>query len=248
MPSSSGPRRSALTLPSETALPRATSPVNIRSPTEALRVELKPGDTGFFSSEGKQDSAAIARDRSNGTVTVPTTASLSQLARQHLESMATSLLQTEAPALLKDQKMNTDTLQDWVDTLLGLVLKVVNTLEADVKGGDLLDIRNYMKLKTVPGGVRSECSYLSGVVFQKNVSHKQMARRLENPRVMLLSGGIEFTRTENRIASLDTLLEQEEKYMAILVAKIVGLKPDLLLVGRSVSRQAQELLLRAGVV
>lgn len=33
------------------------------------------------------------------------------------------------------------------------------------------------------------------------------------------------------IASLDTLLEQEEKYMEILVAKILKLKPDVLLIG-----------------
>jgi len=65
---------------------------------------------------------------------------------------------------------------------------------------------------------------------------------------MLLSGGIEYTRTENRIASLDTLLEAEEKYMEILVDKIALLKPDILIVGRAVSRQAQELLTKKGIV
>jgi 1-phosphatidylinositol-3-phosphate 5-kinase len=88
---------------------------------------------------------------------------------------------------------------------------------------------------------------MSGIVFCKNVSHKRMAKEIENPRIMLLSGGIEYTRTENRIASLDTLLEQEEKYLSILVTKIVKLKPDLLMVGRSVSRKAQEMLLAANV-
>ena len=75
-----------------------------------------------------------------------------------------------------------------------------------------------------------------------------MAKEISNPRIMLLSGGIEFTRTENRIASLDTLLEQESKYMEILVGKILKLKPDVLMVGRLVSRKAQELLLKARVV
>ena len=89
---------------------------------------------------------------------------------------------------------------------------------------------------------------MSGVVFRKTLSHKQMAKEVENPRIMLLSGGIEFTRTENRFASLDTLLEQEDKYMEILVGKIIKLKPDILMVGRSVSRRAQELLLKARVV
>ena len=88
---------------------------------------------------------------------------------------------------------------------------------------------------------------MSGIIFHKNVSHKSMAKEIMNPRIMLLSGGIEYTRTENRIASLDTLLEQEEKYMEILVTKIVKLKPDVLMVGRSVSRKAQELLLKYNV-
>jgi len=64
-------------------------------------------------------------------------------------------------------------------------------------------------------------------MFRKTVSHKRMAKQIDNPRILLLSGGIEFTRTENRIASLETLFEQEEKYMEILVSKILKLKPDV---------------------
>ena len=62
----------------------------------------------------------------------------------------------------------------------------------------------------------------------------------------LLSGGIEFTRTA-RIASLDTLLEQEDKYIEILVGKILKLEPDILMVGKGVSRRAQDLLLKNNV-
>lgn len=75
-----------------------------------------------------------------------------------------------------------------------------------------------------------------------------MAKEIHNPKIMLLSGGIEFTRTENRLASLHTLLEQEGKYMEILVGRILKLKPDVLCVGRSVSRRALELFLKANVV
>jgi 1-phosphatidylinositol-3-phosphate 5-kinase len=64
----------------------------------------------------------------------------------------------------------------------------------------------------------------------------------------MLSGGIEYTRSENRIASLDTLLEQEERYMEILVTKIFRLKPNILIVGKCVCRKAHELLLRANIV
>lgn len=99
----------------------------------------------------------------------------------------------------------------------------------------------------IPGGSYQDCAYVSGVIFRKTVSHKRMAKEIINPSIMLLSGGIEFTRTENRIASLETLMEQEGKYIEILVGKILKLKPDILMVGRAVSRKAQELLLKAKV-
>eukprot|EP00339_Tiarina_fusa_P028493 CAMPEP_0117058044 /NCGR_PEP_ID=MMETSP0472-20121206/40327_1 /TAXON_ID=693140 ORGANISM="Tiarina fusus, Strain LIS" /NCGR_SAMPLE_ID=MMETSP0472 /ASSEMBLY_ACC=CAM_ASM_000603 /LENGTH=131 /DNA_ID=CAMNT_0004775225 /DNA_START=1 /DNA_END=392 /DNA_ORIENTATION=+ len=129
----------------------------------------------------------------------------------------------------------------WLSKLMSLATRCCATVEPNLKKGDLLDIRPYVKIKVIPGGSYRDCAYISGVLFRKTVSHKSMAREITNPRIMLLSGGIEFTRTENRIASFETLMEQEGKYMEILVGRIVKLKPDILLVGRAVSRRAQEL-------
>ena len=89
-------------------------------------------------------------------------------------------------------------------------------------------------------------------MFRKTVSHKKYGQGTQqSPHTPPQSGGTEFftTRsTENRIASLETLFEHEDKYMEILVGKIIlKLKPDVLLVGRLVSHQAQELLLKAQV-
>jgi len=100
----------------------------------------------------------------------------------------------------------------------------------------------------IPGGKLKDSAFVSGVVFHKNVSHKAMAREIKNPRIMLLGGGIDYTRAEHRIASLNTLLEQEGKYLQILIAKITKLKPNILMVSRSVSRKAQELLLETNII
>ena len=76
-----------------------------------------------------------------------------------------------------------------------------------------------------------------------------MPRACANPRVLLLAGSVEFARTNTmRLASFDTLMEQEQKYTQILVEKIVRLRPDLLLVGQAISRQAQEYLAQHRVV
>mmetsp|Transcript_29853 Transcript_29853/g.50945 ORF Transcript_29853/g.50945 Transcript_29853/m.50945 type:complete len:2213 (+) Transcript_29853:89-6727(+) len=181
---------------------------------------------------------------------------LGMVAADYLEKLGRELLQADGPRLLKEikeacapSKPDETKLKDlWVDTLMTLATRCCATVEPDVKNGDLLDIRPYCKVKTIPGGSVLDSVYMSGVVFHKNVSHKRMARAIQNAKIMMLSGGIEYTRTENQIASLDTLLEQEERYMEIIVSKMFKLKPDVLIVGKSVCRKAQELLLRANIV
>jgi 1-phosphatidylinositol-3-phosphate 5-kinase len=76
----------------------------------------------------------------------------------------------------------------------------------------------------------AECLYVDGVVYRKNVSHKKMAVDgiKANPRILLLAGGIEFQRMESKLSSMDTLIEQEDKFMEILVEKIMSLKPGKL--------------------
>lgn len=174
-------------------------------------------------------------------------------AANHLEKMGESLLTRDAPLLwqevAKAHKHGAPQMKkQWLDKLMTLATRCCATVEPNVKKGDLLDIRPYVKIKVIPGGSFQDCAYLSGIVFRKTVSHKRMAKEIRNPKIMLLSGGIEFTRTENRFASLHTLLEQEGKYMEILVGRILKLKPDVLCVGRSVSRRALELFLKANVV
>lgn len=165
---------------------------------------------------------------------------LGKIAASHLELMTRRLLKLHAPLLKNPEK--------WVHRLLTLATKCCVTVHPNVKKGDLMDIRPYIKIKTIPGGKIKDCAYLSGIVFRKTVIHKRMAKEIENPSIMLLAGGVEFVRSEHRLMSLETLFEQESTYTELLVSKILRLKPDVLLVGKSVSRRAQELLLKAGVV
>jgi 1-phosphatidylinositol-3-phosphate 5-kinase len=74
-----------------------------------------------------------------------------------------------------------------------------------------------------------QCVYVDGVVFRKNVSHKNAVVRFNDmktsPRILLLAGGIEFQRADARLSSMETLIEQEDKYMEILVERVMSLKP-----------------------
>ncbi|RYH31546.1 hypothetical protein EON65_02420 [archaeon] len=116
---------------------------------------------------------------------------------------------------------------EWKQSIFNLVREVVSSVDPDVKAGDSIDIRPYVKVKVIPGGMMSECIYIDGVVFRKNVAHKKMLMGGSkiNPRILLLASGIEFQRTDMKLSSMDTLIEQEDKFMEILVQKLMALKP-----------------------
>lgn len=138
----------------------------------------------------------------------------------------------------------------WERTILSLVREVVANVDPDVRNGDSLDIRPYVKIKTIPGGSRGETAYVDGIVFRKNVANKKMLQigHLDNPKILILGGGLEFQRLDTRLSSMDTLIEQENHFTELLITKVMLLKPDIILVGKSVSRKAMELLLTYSVV
>ncbi|CAM9394479.1 unnamed protein product, partial [Sphacelaria rigidula] len=127
----------------------------------------------------------------------------------------------------------------------------VSTVEPNVKAADQMDIRPYVKTKLVPGGRREECRYVDGVVFRQNVTHKAMPKGveiiIERPRLLVLSGGIEYQRGD-KFTNLNQLRESEERRIEIAVEKIVALRPHLLLVGKTVCHVAQKLLREREVV
>ena len=112
---------------------------------------------------------------------------------------------------------------------------------------DHMDITPYVKIKSIPGGRVSECKLIEGVMFRKNIAHKKMRSFVKNPRVLLLGCALEYQRIENRLSSLDTVLEQEKEYIQLQINKILSWRPDVIVVEKSVSRLAQDLIRNAGV-
>jgi hypothetical protein len=118
----------------------------------------------------------------------------------------------------------------WKELVFNLVREVVSSVDPDVRAGrDNMDIRPYVKIKVIPGGSIDESVYVDGVVFRKNVSHKKMGANASraDPRILLISEGIEFQRADMKLSSMDTLIEQEEKHMELAVEKIMSLKPGM---------------------
>ncbi|GBG33761.1 Phosphatidylinositol 4-phosphate 5-kinase 1 [Hondaea fermentalgiana] len=157
---------------------------------------------------------------------------------QRLVASRVSALRNKRPSIILSDEVQTE----WKQTLTRIGKQFCSAVRPYN-----MDFDGYCKLVSIPGGSIGESMLLNGVVCQRHVVHRLMRQHIVQPRILLLEGAIEFSRERSRISSLDTLREQEQHYMELVVHKITSMGVDLLVVGSSVSRIAQELLLEAGV-
>eukprot|EP00510_Aplanochytrium_minuta_P000446 CAMPEP_0184008540 /NCGR_PEP_ID=MMETSP0954-20121128/2038_1 /TAXON_ID=627963 /ORGANISM="Aplanochytrium sp, Strain PBS07" /LENGTH=989 /DNA_ID=CAMNT_0026287677 /DNA_START=524 /DNA_END=3493 /DNA_ORIENTATION=+ len=141
--------------------------------------------------------------------------------------------------------------KQWCDTLVSLSENacqyILSETESPAEFKNINSLVEYVRVVPIPGGGQSSCAVLPGVLQRKCVSHRKMSSHIENPRIMILRGGIEFPCEGSSFASLEVLHEREREFMAELVNRIVQIGVDVLLVENSVSREFQELLLGVNI-
>lgn len=136
----------------------------------------------------------------------------------------------------------------WEKALVPILLRCAGDVDPDTREGDLMDIRHYVKLKKIPGGKPGDTSYVSGVIFTKNLALKSMPRRIANPRIVIVSFPIEYQRhQQHHFMSLQPVIEQEKEYLRMVVSRIANLRPHVLLANKSVSGVALQYLSDAGI-
>jgi 1-phosphatidylinositol-3-phosphate 5-kinase len=162
---------------------------------------------------------------------------LNRASLQHVERLLTQLL--------KDSEIRRR--KHWQKALMPILLQCPNDVDPDVQNGDDMDIRNYIKIKKVPGGRPGDTSYVSGVVFSKNIALKGMRRSFVRPRIAIISFAIEYARHNHHFMSLEPVIAQEREYLRNLVGRIITLKPEIILVQRNVSGLALNMLQEAGI-
>ncbi|KAL4891766.1 hypothetical protein BDV59DRAFT_181704 [Aspergillus ambiguus] len=135
----------------------------------------------------------------------------------------------------------------WETALLPILLKAADDVDPDVHHGDDMDIRHYIKLKKILGGRPGDTSYVSGLVFTKNLALKSMPRSIPQPKILIITFPLEYARHQQQFMSLEPLIRQEREFLENLVSRIAALKPNLLLVEKNVSGLALELLEKAKI-
>lgn len=150
----------------------------------------------------------------------------------HFRALVSQLLQGHGVELV----------DGWSDIVSSLAWQAATFVRPDTSKGGSMDPTSYVKVKCVVSGHPNDSTFIKGVVCSKNVKHKRMVSEHENPRILLLGGALEHQKVTNKLASINSILEQEKEYLKNAVAKIVAQKPQVLLVEKSVPMYAQELL------
>merc|ERR1719245_1338454 len=139
----------------------------------------------------------------------------------------------------------------WADLACEIALRAVKTVV--MEDGEI-DTKRYAKVEKIPGGTIEESRVLNGVMFNKDVTHPKMARRIENPKILLLDCNLEYKKGESQTNieimkedDFSKILEMEEAYIKKICDDILKFKPDLVITEKGVSDLAQHFLSKAGV-
>ena len=85
----------------------------------------------------------------------------------------------------------------WMDLACEMAIKAVRTVHMTREGRTEIDIKRFAKVEKIPGGSIEDSIVLDGVMMNKDITHPKMARKIQNPRILLLDCGLEYTKVGN---------------------------------------------------
>merc|ERR1719471_505871 len=151
--------------------------------------------------------------------------------------------------------VGTKFISKWSDLACDIAMEAVKTVTIESAGGKReIDIKRYAKVEKIPGGTIEDSQVLRGVMFNKDVVHPKMKRRIENPRILLLDCNLEYKKGESQTnmeimkeEDFSKALEAEETYIKKICDEISAFKPDLIITEKGVSDLAQHFFNKAGI-
>jgi len=184
--------------------------------------------------------------------------------REALEDAAELLRDKVAtPIDLNDQEhikkviqscIGTKFIAKWSDLACNIAMQAVKTVTMDDGGKKEIDIKRYAKVEKIPGGSIEDSRVLRGVMFNKDVTHPKMKRKIVKPRILLLDCNLEYKKGESQTNieimkedDFSKILEQEEMYIKKTCDDIIAFKPDLIITEKGVSDLAQHYFNKAGI-
>ena len=171
---------------------------------------------------------------------------------------------TEIMKRLVQSNVGTKFSSRWNDKMVEMALDAVLTVartsssgaggRADSLSKMEIDLKRYARIEKIPGGEISDCHVLKGIMFNKDVTHSTMRRRIENPRILLLDCPLEYKKGETQTnveitndEDWNTMLRMEEEYVENMCAEIIAFQPDIVITEKGVSDLAQHFFAKANI-
>jgi len=140
------------------------------------------------------------------------------------------------------------------EMMVDLALDAVKTVNIEDGGRREIDIKRYAKVEKISGGDVEDCRVLKGVMFNKDIIHPKMRRKIVKPRILLLDCTLEYKKGESQTQieitdekAWEELLEQEESAIREMCNDIIAVNPDLVITEKGVSDLAQHYLQKANI-
>lgn len=150
--------------------------------------------------------------------------------------------------------VGTKFIKKWSDLACQIALDATATVSLEDGDRREIDIKRYAKVEKIPGGAIEDSEVLKGVMFNKDVTHPKMKRRIESPRILLLDCSLEYKKGESQTnieiskeEDFGQILAMEEEYIQQICSDIIAVKPDLVITEKGVSDLAQHFLVKAGI-
>lgn len=145
-------------------------------------------------------------------------------------------------------------ISEWGDRVCKMAIEAVKKVVIVKNGNKEIDIKRYAKIEKIPGGSMDECCVLNGVMINKDLTHPQMRKRIEKPRIILLDCPLEYKKGESmtnmeltKEEDFKKALQMEEDEVKKVCEAVLALKPDVVITEKGVSDLAQHFFLKKNV-
>jgi len=141
------------------------------------------------------------------------------------------------------------------DLVANLALNAVGkVVTVNPDGTKLIDTKRFARVEKIPGGFIEDSVVMDGVMINKDVVHPKMARKIKNPRILLLDCPLEYKKGESQTnvemtkeQDFDKMLKMEEEYIEKMCQQIIKFKPTVVCTEKGVSDLAQHYFVKAGI-
>ncbi|PHU19672.1 putative 1-phosphatidylinositol-3-phosphate 5-kinase FAB1D [Capsicum chinense] len=135
--------------------------------------------------------------------------------------------------------------ENWVDVITSLSWEAASFVKPDAMEGKMNPI-DYVKIKCISTGSRSQSRFVRGLVFKKHAAHKHMPTKYDKPKLLLIQGALGLSKV-SELSSIEESVQQEKDSVKSILDMIERYQPNVVLVENAVSRDIQESILKKGV-